>query len=233
MQTIINNINMFFKGIHLNEEDHVYKLHGKKILPSVSSKIEKYYKKFDEENISKGVAKKRGISQQEVLAEWEETRNEACDRGTRVHNFAEDYVYNRTLTPSCSQEKAVVKFWNDLPEHIVPLILELQMYHKQFLFAGTADVPLYNKLTDTVIIGDYKTNKDLFKNFKEKKLLSPFEHLLDNPFNKYQIQLSYYQLLFEQVGMKVSSRKIIWLKKDGEYEIFDAADYTKELIAQF
>ena len=133
----------------------------------------------------------------------------------------------------CGQERAVIKFWNDLPEHVVPLILELQMYHKQYMYAGTADVPLYNKKTKTVIIADYKTNKDLFKNFRGKKLLHPFTDLLDNPFNKYQIQLSYYQLLFEQVGLNVSSRKIIWLKKDGEYEVFDTVDYTEKLIMEF
>lgn len=232
MQTIINKISMFFNGIHLNDEDHVYTLHGKNKLPSVSKKIESYYKEFDEENISRGVAKKRGVSQKQVLEEWATIRDEACNRGTRVHNFGEDYVYNRTLNPLCNQERAVVKFWNDLPEHIVPLIMELQMHHMLYMFAGTADIPLYNKKTDTVIIADYKTNKDLFKNFAGQKLLPPFENLLDNPFNKYQIQLSYYQLLFEQTGYRVSSRKIIWLKTDGNYEVFDTVDYTNELIIE-
>lgn len=232
MKTIIDSISSFFTGIHLEEEDHRYTLHKKKELVSVSSKIEPYYNSFDEYNISKGVAKKRGISQQEVLDEWAATRNEACDRGTRVHNFGEAYTYNRTLSPSCPQEEAVVKFWNDLPEHIVPLIMELQMYHRDYDFAGTADIPLWNKKTQTAIIADYKTNKDLFKNFKGQKMKPPFGHLLDNPFNKYQVQLSFYQILLEQTGIKVSSRKLIWLKKDATYELFDTEDFTTELIIE-
>ena len=38
-------------------------------------------------------------------------------------------------------------------------------------------------------------------------MLERFSNLLENSFNKYQIQLSYYQILLEQTGIEVSSRK--------------------------
>ena len=64
------------------------------------------------------------------------------------------------------------------------------------------------------------------KNFKGKKMLSLFDDLLDMPLNHYQLQLSFYQILFEQIGLKVEGRKIIWLKPDGEYDMYDTEDYT-------
>ena len=60
-------------------------------------------------------------------------------------------------------------------------------------------------------------------------LQPPFEHLEQNNFNKYQFQLSYYQIILEQTGYDVSNRVIVWLKRDGEYEIHSTTDYTKEL----
>jgi hypothetical protein len=62
-------------------------------------------------------------------------------------------------------------------------------------------------------------------------MLNPFELLLDNPFNKYQLQLSFYQILLEQIEcIKVSNRKIVWLVGDGEYRLYDVQDYTPILL---
>ena len=82
------------------------------------------------------------------------------------------------------------------------------------------------------LIPTHNTNEDLFKNYKGKKLLAPFEDLLDSPYNKYQLQLSMYQLLFEQCGYEVESRRIIWLKPNGTYENFKTEDLTQELLKE-
>ena len=229
MKKDINKILKFFNGLEFNEGQHLYTVNGKNINSSVSKIIKNFVKPFDTDGISKGVARKRGLSQKEVLAEWKEISDKACDKGTRVHIFGELYPFDRTLKPSDKYEEAVVKFWNDLPSHIVPVIMELRMYHKDYLFAGTGDILLYNKISGQYIIGDYKTNKDLFKNFKGQKMLSLFDDLLDMPLNHYQLQLSFYQILFEQIGLKVESRKIIWLKPDGTYDMYDTEDYTGTL----
>lgn len=221
-----DKIEKFFNKLEFDEGKHLYTVHGNKINSSVSKIIKNFVKPFDTEGISKGVARKRGITQKEVLAEWKDISDKACSKGTRVHVFGELYPFDRTLKPSDKYEEAVVKFWNDLPDHIVPVIMELRMYHKDYLFAGTGDILLYNKLTGHYIIGDYKTNKDLFKNFRGQKMLSLFDDLLDMPLNHYQLQLSFYQILFEQIGLKVEGRKIIWLKPEGEYEMYDTQDYT-------
>jgi hypothetical protein len=216
----------FFSKLEFDEGKHLYTVNGSNINSSVSKVIKNFVKPFDTHNVSLGVAKKRKVTQEQVITEWKSISNEACDKGTRVHLFGELYPFNKTLKPSDNYERAIVKFWNDLPEHIVPVIMELRMYHKDYLFAGTGDILLYNTQTGHYIIGDYKTNKDLFKNFQGQKMLSLFDDLLDMPLNHYQLQLSFYQILFEQIGLKVESRKIIWLKPDANYEMYDTEDYT-------
>lgn len=232
MENIVQEIIIKFDKLSFNEERHEYTVEDTKLDGSVSSKIDKFVEKVDFNAIAHRIAIRDNIPVEDILQEWDDEKEEACTNGNRVHLFGENYVFDRTLIPTCGQEKAVVKFWNDLPSHIVPACLELRMYHLDFMFAGTSDILLFNTIDKTFIIADYKTNKDLFKNFKKKSLKAPFERLLDSPFNKYQIQLSFYQLLFEQTGYKVSSRKIIWLLKTGEYIMYDTEDLTKDLLKE-
>lgn len=228
MENVTFNIEVFFRELEFNEEKHVYNV-GKLFIPSVSGLIKDFTYPFERMKIANNVASKNNKTVDEVLKEWDDTAKEACDRGHRVHEFGENYVWDRSLIPSCNQEKAVVKFWNEIPDYIVPVVMELKMYHKQYLYAGTGDILLFNKKTNKFIIGDYKTNKDLFKNFKDKRLKYPFNFLQDCPYNKYQLQLSFYQILFEQTGYIVESRKIIWLLRDGTYKMYDTQDWTLEL----
>ena len=75
----------------------------------------------------------------------------------------------------------------------------------------------------------HNTNKDLYKNFKEQKLLEPFEELLDMPLNIYKLQLSLYQNCLEKVGLKTVARRILWLKPDGTYDKISLEEYVKVL----
>ena len=220
----------YFSNLNFDEPTHTYTV-GKTQLKSVSHFIGKYKNKFDSSSIAPLVAKKRGITTEEVLQEWEDTKNKSCELGTKVHLFGENYVNNGFKgEPSDGYEKAIVEFWKIIPNHIVPLVMELQMYNKDWEIAGTSDIILYNTLTKKIIIADYKTNKDLFKNYKEQKMLYPFNNYLDNSFNVYQLQLSMYQLLLEQTGLKVEKRIIVWIKPDGTFKCYKTEDLTKILL---
>lgn len=223
----------YFSALEFNAEQHKYRV-NKNNLTSVSVTLKRFSEPFDADKIAGFVAKKRTreegrfVSKAEVLAEWENKKNLACERGTDVHSFGE--TYQKGNNPKNGFEQAIVKFWDSIPDYIEPFLFELQMYSETLGIAGTADIILYNTLTGKFIIADYKTNEDLFKNFKGKKLLHPFSDLLDSSYNKYQLQLSLYQLLFEQVGFEVESRRIVWLKPDGNYEVFKTQDYTQLLL---
>lgn len=229
MEQTKNKIQDYFKELQFKSEEHTYEVNGKS-LTSVSKTINRYVEKVDFNMIAGFVAKKRGITKEEVLAEWNAKRDISCSQGTAVHLFGENYTKGKV--PTNGFEEAIVKFWDNIPDYIEPFLFELKMFSRTLGVAGTSDIILYNNKTGKFIIADYKTNEDLFKNFKGKTLLEPFNNLLDSPYNKYQLQLSLYQLLFEQCGFEVESRRIIWLKPDGTYENFKTEDLTKELLKE-
>lgn len=220
----------FFKDLTFEEEGHRYHVNGVPIKCSVSDKIKDFYIPFDRKNKSLITASRTGVSQTEVLKGWDFKKDISIVKGKKAHLFGELYPFNRELRPQSPFDIAIMKFWGELPSHVVPIITEAKMYHKEQLYAGTADGILFNTLTGNYIIIDYKTNLDLFKNYKGQKMLGPFSHLLDNPFNKYQLQLSYYQILLEQIeDISVSSRKLIWLRPDGNYQLYDTENFTNIL----
>lgn len=229
MEEEIQIITNYFKNLEFNEDNHTYTVNSKPMC-SVSHTIKKFYEEFDSKKIAGFVSRKKGVSVEEILQEWKDTAVKACELGTSVHNFAENWTENST--PSNGYEEAVCKFFNSLPPHIKPAIRELKMYSETLGIAGTTDLILYNTQNKSYILADYKSNGDLFKNYNEKKLLKPFNKLLDNPYNKYQIQLSLYQILFQLTGYEVYQRKLIWLKPNGTYEMYNTQDYTKLLLSE-
>jgi hypothetical protein len=229
IETFKHEIHNFFSTLNFEKGIHTYTVKGRK-LESVSSIIKNYYTPFDAVKISERKAEREGTNPVELRKQWKNTADVACDFGHNTHDFAERYPYDNSLVPSNLHETAVKKFWDELPNHIVLVNLELRMYHRLFFYAGTADVLLYDLVNNVFIIADFKTNKDLFKNFKGQKMIKQFSHLLDTPYNHYQLQLSLYQILIEQLSYKVSRRVIIWLKPEGTYELYDTQDYTAMLI---
>ena len=223
----------FFKGLEFNEAEHVYHYNGVKVSKSVSGKLKTFYDEFDAPMIAGFVAKKQGTTREAILEEWAAKGKIATDRGSSIHLFAELYQYDKTLPPSCPEEQAIKRFFDNTPKTIKYITAELRMVDKINLFAGTLDCLAYCTVTDTYYIIDWKTNKDLYKNYKGKKMTGKFSHLLDNSFNKYQLQLSYYQNMIEQIpGIKVSRRIIVWVKPDGTYDMLNCENYTKELKEQ-
>ena len=237
----LNNLKQYvityFSNLNFNSQEHSYKYRDR-TLSSVSSIIKRYVEHVDFNQIAKFVAiretKLRGykVTQKMILQEWEDKKNASCDKGNKAHSFGEVYEKGIVADKDDNYQKAIVAFWESLPEHIIPFLFELQMFSEELGIAGTSDIILFNTKTKKFIIADYKTNEDLFKNHKGKKLMKPFNFLLDSPFGKYTIQLSMYQYLFEQmgIGFEVEGRKIIWLKSDGTFEIYNTEDCREQIV---
>jgi len=222
LEKIRADIQVFFSGLDFDAEKHRYSVDGLALETSVSGIVERFSEKVDFGRKALEKDMRLGLEPGTTKAEWDAHNRAACDRGTAIHLFAERWLEDRSLAPTCGEEEAVVGFWTEaVPMHWRPVLQELRMWHKEHLFAGTMDVLLWDELTGEFAIVDYKTNKDLFKNFMGKTLLPPFGDLLDSPFSKYRIQLSLYQMLFEQTGYRVSKRKLVWLTENG-YKVYDA-----------
>jgi hypothetical protein len=183
-----------------------------------------------------------GLTKEEILAQWAVKSGHACEFGTEVHAFGESMFYYMTeqydkILPECQhkfvdgrphpsnpQEEAIVKFWDDIPETFVPVLAETKVFNRNGTpYAGTFDILFYyvneeNPEKSGLVIFDYKTNEDLFKNFRQQKLLWPFNDMLDMSYSYYVIQLGCYQIPLENLGYNVIARRLIWVKPDGTYE---------------
>lgn len=183
-----------------------------------------------------------GLTKEEILAQWAVKSGHACEFGTEVHAFGESMFYYMTeqydkILPECQhkfvdgrphpsnpQEEAIVKFWDDIPETFVPVLAETKVFNRNGTpYAGTFDILFYYVNEEKpeksgLVIFDYKTNEDLFKNFRQQKLLWPFNDMLDMSYSYYEIQLGCYQIPLENLGYNVIARRLIWVKPDGTYE---------------
>ena len=244
------------------EEPHEYYLDGVQYM--CVSDVTHQFKPSDSRQMAEGCVKRwqrdndpeykyYGMSVEEILAQWEAKSKKACDFGTEVHAFGESMFYYMTgqedkILPECkdrfidgvphpqnAHEEAVVKFWNDIPENMVPVLAETKVFNRTgFPYAGTFDILFYyydeNNATNCgLVVYDYKTNEDLYKNFREQTLLFPFNDMLDCNYSLYTLQLNCYQIPLENLNMKVVGRRLIWLKPDGMYDKIKVGCITNRL----
>lgn len=206
-----------FKALKFKEVTHTYTVKGK-VYISATTCIKEFYQEFDSEfmsaNVSKAMLRKKGwkIDPSFYMRRWEMIGEEANIAGSRVHEYLQYGYPDFHEPPFCRQEQAGIDFFNSLEDRYCILLQESRMFTSKYKIAGTADLLIYDKLTDSIIIGDWKTNeKTLRKSYRGTMMNSPFDDMLDTDINKYTIQTNIYQLMLEELGLKVSERWIIQL----------------------
>lgn len=229
-----NKVKTLFGNLIFKKESHEYFIDKAKIPISVSGIVKSFVPFTDWDAIATAIGKREGVSKEEILKRWKDKNEKACTSGTKTHDFAENLT--KESIAENEKEQAVILFWEDLnkqnPGRYILIAKEVRMYHKIYNYSGTCDIILFDTFLNGFIIGDYKTNEDLFKNYKEQTLNSPFEFLLDCPYNHYQIQLSLYEILLEQLNLSIFERWIIYLRNDGTYDIHKTYDFSPILKSQ-
>lgn len=219
-----------FSELNFDQKRHLYFLEGEN-LPSVSKLVESHAEKFDEAYwLPKKTAKLRrttepNITEHELKHRWQTKNQLACDLGHTTHDFLENYT--GIESPVLPQQIAGIKFFKDVLKDWEIVARELRMFSRRYRYAGTMDLLLRHRKTGKYVVADYKTNEDLFKEFNFLK--PPFEYLACSPYNKYQLQLSYYQILLEDIGVPISERVLVYLMADGTYKCYPLYDYTEYL----
>ena len=192
----------------------------------------------------------------EIQKMWRDNAKHATDRGTQAHAFGEscmhymvgDYdgilpEYRDRLTEdgrfysTGGFEDAIVKFWYDVPDSYTPILAETSIYYDAPdgtpLYAGTFDLLMYVEIKGTpgLVIFDWKTNADLYKNFAGKRLIRGLDYLLDNPKNHYEIQQSLYEkALADKSSLKIFGKRLIWIKESGNYELVKLREKLIETV---
>lgn len=180
---------------------------------------------------------------QEIKDSYKQARDEACEKGTAKHlqkelSFydKEDYDFSEygisELHGSffCEQDY----FELDKPRGVYPEYLISVDLGDDLRIAGQIDV-LIKDDNDFYII-DWKSNKEIKKRsyFDKKKkknvmMKFPLNNLEDSTWNHYQLQLSLYAYLIEQIkpGCNIKCLRLVHLLDDGKEEIM-TCEYLKD-----
>lgn len=240
-----------FKDFKFYEDGHYYECKGKRVGVSVTTFIHEYCNEFDELGMAEKSAIKNNKSVQEILDEWHYKRDFSCEKGTDGHNYSQHLWSGNKyemLKFDMSDEyyQSVFKihrqaenFYRDYKEHLEHLFDELPIGSEEFNIASCCDHLFYNKLTGGLVLVDYKTNTDIYKdkkyyeNARKKppKMKIPLQHLEDLTITHYYIQLSIYKYLIEKyTGLKVEEMFIVYMSENIEnYQIIEIPYLYKEV----
>jgi hypothetical protein len=212
---------------------------------SATNLLDDFKKPFDSDFWSKKKAEDTGVSQQEILDQWSTKGKKASGLGHSVHEWVEYYRKGEELPIpkddpeieplySVGTRIHLFKSVHDTRLHkIIPLRQEFKVFSRKWGIAGTMDDLGFVKLSDGLIVGDWKTNEKFHtdSDFKGRynKMLYPFEDLWQNELNSYSIQVSLYRLLLEEeAGIKTKEGFICWIGPT-ETKLFKTLDLRDRL----
>jgi len=213
---------------------------------SVSSIISKFKNPFPKAIISKAVAKKRGVTQREILDEWKGKADLSTNRGTYFHKRVEDYLNKVAFEDPIKGYDEEKKDWDiSFFEDYLPGIkkwelfdqdfkTELLVYNDEYKMAGQIDLAVF-KEGNKVSLTDWKTNKEINLISKyNKTMLGPLSHLEECEANIYTIQLSIYAFMLEEAGYEIDKLTVVHFRKDGgitQYQLPYRREEVKKILA--
>lgn len=235
-----------------------------KLIPADSWKIEKKSllnsKRFDKSildlyNISENDFNK---VQQDILDSWEKEKNDACERGTKIHAELENSFYKGGDNLSMQKFGLGGKFV--CKKDYSDLDLEYGVYPEYLIYRESDDgilllagqVDLIIKSGNEITIVDHKTNKKIDQKGgyntstrSSAKMKYPLNNLDDCNFYHYTMQLSTYAWMLQKINPNFIIKDLIlnhydhkgnntlyhceYLKNDVERML---AFYRKELILE-
>ena len=210
------------RQIIFEEDSHSYYIddpNGRVKFTSVTTFIGNFFPKFDAEKIAPFTARKRGITVEEVLAEWEKHGQESRDFGTRVHACCEDTINARELryTPTNEKEEKTyanaIKAANTVLEQFDIVGAEKLIFDEKLKLSGTIDLLAKSKIEpNTYYIIDWKTNKEIrsFSKYNEFAF-KPIEELSDCEMSHYGLQLTLYGHILKSGGYIPQDAKVFYL----------------------
>lgn len=206
--------------VKMDEKEHRYFDVNRLEYLSVSKVTELVKTFFDKDMISARTAESRGVSQEEVLAEWKETNDDSISHGNDIHKAIEMYQKTSMISEENRKYESMIKSICATYNEYHKVFQEEVLYNKKYRIAGTADkiLQVTSSGKSYIDIEDYKTNKskgiEYFSKYRNK-MLFPVDHYEDCNFIHYALQLSLYAYMIEEMlGKKVRMLHIVYIPPD-------------------
>ena len=189
--------------ITFDEEPHTYVDDHGEFYKSFTSLIHDYFPQFDAAKVAARVAPKRGKTVPELLQEWAEAGEDACDYGTRTHENCEYRMKGMPEPNAARDDRERITFANAvavvdwLKSKYQFVAAEKILFSPRCFVAGTVDLLMADG--NVLWILDYKTNKAI-KRTGHDKGLGPLAHLSNCNFEHYAMQLSLAEVVAKMEG---------------------------------
>jgi ATP-dependent exoDNAse (exonuclease V) beta subunit len=240
-----------FREIRFVEKDHSYKINGQLAEYSVTRLLKKYQKPFDSKYFAAKVARRDGMTVEEVLELWDFKKEYSCHKGTSFHSYAENFFHRKQLGLNkdsislfCRKYNwSVDSYYEDVARYIENFLnfyewwkqdhilvkTELVVGDADLSLGGTIDNLSFNTKTNKMVLFDYKTNKAVEANNKYgSKMLLDLKHLEDCELVKYSLQLWIYNLLIHKhTNIDIEENYIVWVGGDS-YELIPSLNLKRE-----
>jgi len=204
-------------GIYLDEDSHLYFTQSDGIYDlSVTELIDKQFKPFNKELVSKWLAnntnKYAHLTPEQIQQQWEEQR----DKASRIHREIDMYIKSGKKPILKYAKNGIKWFDNEKIEYGSEYFSELIVYSDDYEIAGTIDLLIYNEEKDGCYIFDWKTTKKIDSRGRNYGIKQATRDIKDSKFNIYELQLSFYRYLLQEVnGIKVLRHYILHLEPSG------------------
>lgn len=165
--------------------------------------------------------------QQAILDAWDEENRRSCERGTKIHAELENSFYKKGKDIDLSKYQIGGKF--ECRKDHTALDLENGVY-PEYLISRVSDdgklciagqIDLLIKKGNKIIIGDWKTNKEIkMKSFFDKntrstvKMKFPLNHLDDVNYWHYTLQLSTYAWMIQKLNPEFEIEDLVLVHFD-------------------
>lgn len=210
--------------ISFDKDSHTYTYKGEQF-DGITSWISNYTKPFDKQKISKAYGRKHGMSQDEVLSLWQSDQ----EYGNNLHDSVEEYINTGAIDPEFEEE--IENFQAAMDQYgLKPIAAEFLIYDEAVKRASMVDVVC--EKDGKIVIVDLKTMKNgiKMKSFRGRKMVYPLNHMYDNNYWKYCLQVTLYTDWMERLyEMPVSEiNYILHLRPEG-YKMIPVLPLKKEI----
>ena len=196
-----------FKGLTFEPKYHKY-TYQCEVFKSVTQVL-KIISRTDFDQVAINYAIRHNLNVEDVKAMWKQKGEYASELGTACHLFIENLFTDWNTTDFVKENyindiqndydnitNQMKDFFNIVKKDLMPIFLEVPIFDTDFKIAGTFDGLFFHIPSRTFQIWDWKTSKEINKNeFNNFKIV---EHLYENNFNQYALQLSTYKYIIEK-----------------------------------
>lgn len=229
---------------------HVMTVRGDAFYKSVTSYIPSLFPEFDADKvIDKMMASPKwpqsqyyGMTKEEIKTLWENKGKASASDGTDIHYCIESYYNNEPVVDvdnnpvdlsSFDEYQQFLKFAEDY-KHLKPYRTEWAVYDEDIKMKGIIDMIFENE-DGTLSVYDWKRVKELKKDNKWESAFDPIDHVPNEKYWHYAIQLNIYKHILEtHYDKKVKEMYLVCLFPNQEsYKRIKVIDMREEIKALF